>query len=391
MSKTNKNLFNNTELAFSNKSDVELNKAYFLFSILDYSFLTKLGNFFLMLVLKLHLPLKKVIKKTIFNHFCGGETLDECKKTFQTLSKFNIFAMPEYSVEGESTIKGFENYKNDSIEIINYLGKLKLPFIAIKCSGLVSLETLEKVSNGEMTYSNLEYKNFYNRVNELCECAMNNNVKILIDAEESWIQKAIDDTAFNLMKKYNIKTVNIFLTYQCYKIHTLKNIEENYKISLSNNYKLGVKLVRGAYMEKERSRAKEFNYSSPIHLFKKETDNEFDTSVEYCINKIDYISLWIGSHNEISCIKLMELLNSKKLSKNDERVWFSQLYGMSDNISFTLANLGYNVIKLIPFGPLEKTIPYLIRRANENSSVKGQSNRQYTLIKNEINRRKDLN
>ena len=391
MSKTNKNLFNNTELAFSNKSDVELNKAYFLFSILDYSFLTKLGNFFLMLVLKMHLPLKKVIKKTIFNHFCGGETLDECKKTFQTLSKYNIFAMPEYSVEGESTIKGFENYKNDSIEIINYLGKLKLPFIAIKFSGLASLETLEKVSNGEMTYSNLEYKNFYYRLNELCECAINNNVKILIDAEESWIQKAIDDTTFNLMKKYNIKTVNIFLTYQCYKIHTLKNIEENYKISLSNNYKFGVKLVRGAYMEKERSRAKEFNYSSPIHVSKKETDNEFDSSVEYCINKIDHISLWIGSHNEISCIKLMELLNSKKLSKNDERVWFSQLYGMSDNISFTLASLGYNVIKLIPFGPLEKTIPYLIRRANENSSVKGQSNRQYTLIKNEINRRKDLN
>ena len=391
MSKINKNLFNNTELAFSNKSDVELNKAYFLFSILDYSFLMKLGNFFLMLVLKMHLPLKKVIKKTIFNHFCGGETLDECKKTFQTLLKYNIFAMPEYSVEGESTIKGFENYKNDSIEIINYLGKLKLPFIAIKFSGLASLETLEKVSNGEMTYSNPEYKNFYNRVNELCECAMNNNVKILIDAEESWIQKAIDDTAFNLMKKYNIKTVNIFLTYQCYKIHTLKNIEENYKISLSNNYKFGVKLVRGAYMEKERSRAKEFNYSSPIHVSKKETDNEFDNSVEYCINKIDHISLWIGSHNEISCIKLMELLNSKKLSKNDERVWFSQLYGMSDNISFTLASLGYNVIKLIPFGPLEKTIPYLIRRANENSSVKGQSNRQYTLIKNEINRRKDLN
>jgi len=391
VSKTNKILFNNTELAFSNKSDVELNKAYFLFSILDYSFLTKLGNFFLMLVLKMHLPLKKVIKKTIFNHFCGGETLDECKKTFQTLSKYNIFAMPEYSVEGESTIKGFENYKNDSIEIINYLGKLKLPFIAIKFSGLASLETLEKVSNGEMTYSNLEYKNFYNRVNELCECAINNNVKILIDAEESWIQKAIDDTAFNLMKKYNIKTVNIFLTYQCYKIHTLKNIEENYKISLSNNYKLGVKLVRGAYMEKERSRAKKFNYSSPIHVSKTKTDNEFDDSVEYCINKIDHLSLWIGSHNEISCIKLMELLNSKKLSKNDERVWFSQLYGMSDNISFTLANLGYNVIKLIPFGPLEKTIPYLIRRANENSSVKGQSNRQYTLIKNEINRRKDLN
>lgn len=344
-----------------------------------------------MLVLKMHLPLKKVIKKTIFNHFCGGETLDECKKTFQTLSKYNIFAMPEYSVEGESTIKGFENYKNDSIEIINYLGKLKLPFIAIKCSGLVSLETLEKVSNGEMTYSNLEYKNFYYRLNELCECAINNNVKILIDAEESWIQKAIDDTTCNLMKKYNIKTVNIFLTYQCYKIHTLKNIEENYKISLSNNYKFGVKLVRGAYMEKERSRAKEFNYSSPIHVSKKETDDEFDSSVEYCINKIDHISLWIGSHNEKSCIKLMKLLNSKKLSKNDKRVWFSQLYGMSDNISFTLANLGYNVIKLIPFGPIEKTIPYLIRRANENSSVKGQSNRQYTLIKNEINRRKDLN
>ncbi len=391
MDKSSKNLFNNTELAFTNKSNNELRKAYFLFSILDYSILTKVGNAFLILVLKLRLPFKGIIKNTIFNHFCGGETIEDCKKTIDSLKKYKISAMPEYSIEAESSYEGFENYKNDSINLINFLGDLGLPFIAIKCTGLMDIESLKKISIGEFGSDSDKFQEFKFRMNELCIAGSKNNVKILIDAEESWIQKAIDIVAIDLMNKYNRKSAMLFLTHQCYRTGNLSKIKKNLINAKKNNYTLGVKLVRGAYMEKERERAQKYGYQSPIQPSKLDTDNEFNNSLKFCINNIDNISLWVGSHNESSCFQLMNLMKVKKISTSDDRIWFSQLYGMSDNISFTLANLGYNVVKLIPFGPIEKTIPYLIRRANENSSVKGQSNRQFTLIKNEINRRKDLN
>lgn len=391
MDKINKNLFNNTELAFSNKSDFELKKAYYLFRFLDFPLLTKFGNFFLIFVLNLRLPVKGIIRKTIFHHFCGGENIEDCAPVFKSLSKHNILAMPEYSIEAESTFEGFENYKNDSINLIEYIGNLSLPFLAIKCTGLISINALEKISSGELNSMSDEYKDFKNRMRELCNSAKNNNVRILVDAEESWIQQAINDVTLELMEIYNKKHVVIFLTYQCYKIDTLKKISKDFQYAYKNDFNLGVKLVRGAYMEKELSRSLNYEYKCPIHISKNNTDNEFNNSVEFCIKNLNSLSLWIGSHNENSFYNIINLMNKKKIKKNDDRVWFSQLYGMSDNISFTLASLGYNVLKLIPFGPIEKTIPYLIRRANENSSVKGQSNRQYTLIKHEINRRKDLN
>ena len=244
---------------------------------------------------------------------------------------------------------------------------------------------------GEFDSDSDKFQEFKFRMNELCIAGSKNNVKILIDAEESWIQKAIDIVAIDLMKKYNRKSAMLFLTHQCYRTGTLSKIKKNLSNAKKNNYTLGVKLVRGAYMEKERERAQKYGYQSPIQPSKLDTDNEFNNSLKFCVDNIDNISLWVGSHNESSCFKLMKLMKAEKINNNDDRIWFSQLYGMSDNISFTLASLGYNVVKLIPFGPIEKTIPYLIRRANENSSVKGQSNRQFTLIKNEINRRKDLN
>ena len=391
MDKTTKNLFNNTELAFTNKSNFELRKAFFLFSVLDYPILTKIGNAFLLLVLKLKLPFKTIIKNTIFNHFCGGENINDCKNTFQSLKKYNISAMPEYSIEAESSLKGFENYKNDSIDIINFLGQEKLPFIAIKCTGLMDIHLLEKISNGELSYEDEEYQIFKSRMVELCDSAIKNNVQILIDAEETWIQDAIDNLAVELMRQYNTKSSMISLTHQCYRTGTLQRIKRNMKIARENGYFYGVKLVRGAYMEKERERAKNYGYPSPIQLTKELTDKEFNDSLKFTIKNIDYSSLWVGSHNENSCKYLMELMKEHNIKKDDNRIWFSQLFGMSDNISFTLSNIGYNVVKLIPYGPIEKTIPYLIRRANENSSVKGQSNRQFTLIKNEINRRKQLN
>ena len=391
MDKSSKNLFNNTELAFTNKSNFDLRKAYFLFSVLDYPWLTKIGNMFLLLVLKLRLPFKTIIKKTIFEHFCGGETIDDCKSTFDSLKAYKIYAMPEYSVEAESTFEGFENYKNTMIELINNLGNQGLPFIAIKCTGLIDIHSLEMISKGSLDNNSEKFIDFKNRMNDLCKAASKCNVKILIDAEESWIQDAIDMVALDLMEIYNKKVHTIFLTHQCYRTGTLSKIKENFKRAKQNKFLLGIKLVRGAYMEKERERAKKYNYESPIQPTKSDTDLEFDNSVKFCIDNIDNISIWVGSHNELSSMQLVKIMKEKKIKSNDKRIWFSQLYGMSDNISFALADMGYNVVKLIPFGPIEKTIPYLIRRANENSSVKGQSNRQFTLIKNEINRRNNIN
>ena len=391
MVKTSKNLFNNTELAFTNKSNFELKKAFFLFSVLDFPLLTKIGNSFLILVLKLKLPFKGIIKKTIFNHFCGGETIEECDNAFNSLKKYNISAMPEYSVEAESSFEGFENYKNDSVDLINYLGDLSLPFIAIKCTGLMDISSLEKISSGKLDEKSDEYKSFFKRVDDLCDVGNKNNVKVLIDAEESWIQDAIDTLGIEMMRKYNKKRANVFLTHQCYRTGTLDKVKNNLELAKKEKFYLGVKLVRGAYMEKERKRAIVHNYSSPIHYSKDNTDEEFNKSLMFCVKNINKVSLWVGSHNENSCLKLMEMMKDNNISKDDQRIWFSQLYGMSDNISYTLSSLKYNVVKLIPFGPIEKTIPYLIRRANENSSVKGQSNRQFTLIKDEINRRNKLN
>lgn len=391
MSKSSKNLFNNTELAFTNKSNFELKKAFFLFSVLDFPLLTKIGNSFLILVLKLKLPFKGIIKKTIFNHFCGGETIEECDNAFNSLKKYNISAMPEYSVEAESSFDGFENYKNDSVDIINYLGDLSLPFIAIKCTGLMDISSLEKISSGKLDEKSDEYKSFFKRVDELCDVGNKNNVKVLIDAEESWIQDSIDKVGLQMMRKYNKKSANVFITHQCYRTGTLDKIKDYLGLANSEKFNLGVKLVRGAYMEKERKRALDNNYPSPIHETKENTDKEFNDSLHFCVKNLNKLSLWVGSHNEVSCLKLMEMMKDNNISKDDERIWFSQLYGMSDNISYTLSSLKYNVVKLIPFGPIEKTIPYLIRRANENSSVKGQSNRQFTLIKDEINRRNKLN
>jgi proline dehydrogenase len=299
--------------------------------------------------------------------------------------------MPEYSVEAESSFEGFENYKNDSVDLINYLGDLSLPFIAIKCTGLMDISSLEKISSGKLDEKSDEYKSFFKRVDDLCDVGNKNNVKVLIDAEESWIQDAIDTLGIEMMRKYNKKRANVFLTHQCYRTGTLDKVKNNLELAKKEKFYLGVKLVRGAYMEKERKRAIVYNYTSPIHNSKDNTDEEFNKSLMFCVKNINKVSLWVGSHNENSCLKLMEMMKDNNISKDDQRIWFSQLYGMSDNISYTLSSLKYNVVKLIPFGPIEKTIPYLIRRANENSSVKGQSNRQFTLIKDEINRRNKLN
>ena len=387
----NKNLFNNTKLAYITKSNKDLLKSFIIFWILNNKFFSNIGTILLKIFLKLKFPIKSIVKKTIFNQFCGGETLHECDKIISSLSKYKVYAMPDYSVEGEISEEGFENNMNKTINIITSISKIKLPFYVVKLTGLASYDSLQKISfDKNSNFAKNEYLKLKNRLDKICKCGVENNVNLLIDAEESWIQEAIDTVTLDLMKKYNKKKVVLLLTFQCYRRGTLKRINKNLQISKKKNFYLGVKLVRGAYMEKERERALKKGYDSPIHESKLNTDLEFNKSLDFCVKNLDNISLWIGSHNENSFYKTISLMNDHKIKKNDKRIWFSQLYGMSENISFTLADLGYNVVILIPFGPIKKTIPYLIRRAKENSSVKGQSSRQFTLVKNEIKRRKIL-
>ena len=391
MQQINKNLFNNTKLAYISKSNKELKKSFFIFWILNNQLLVKIGTILLKVALKLKLPIKNMIKNTIFSQFCGGETLSECDKIISSLSKYNISAMPDYSVEGEINEEGFEKNMNKTINIITSISKIKLPFYVVKLTGLASFDSLEKISSNKNTnFSKIEYLKLKNRLDKICKCAADNNVNLLIDAEESWIQEAIDSVTLDLMKKYNKKKVILFLTFQCYRKGAFERIKNNYKFSQNENFYLGVKLVRGAFMEKERQRAINLDYDDPIQSTKDHTDMEFDASLEYCINNIKKISLWIGSHNENSFLQAISLMKKFRIKENDNRIWFSQLFGMSDNISYALADSNYNVIKLIPFGPVEKTIPYLIRRAKENSSVKGQTSRQFTLVKSEMKRRKIL-
>ena len=387
----NKNLFNNTRLAYISKSNSDLIKSYLIFWSLNNHFFSKIGTALLQFFLKLNFPIKSILKKTIFSQFCGGETLDECNKIVSTLSKHNIFSMPDYSVEGEESEKGFEDNMNKTIQIIDSIGKSKLPFYVVKLTGLISYNSLEKISNDKNSeFSKNEYLKLKNRLEKIILSAIENNISLLIDAEESWIQDSIDSVSLDLMNKYNKKSVFLYLTFQCYKKGTLDRIKNSFQISKKNNFKLGVKLVRGAYMEKERERALKYGYDSPIHDSKNNTDIEFNNSIEFCVKNLTNISMWIGSHNEDSFVRIASLMNKNNIKKDDQRVWFSQLYGMSENISFNLAKLGYNVVILVPFGPIKKTIPYLIRRAKENSSVKGQSSRQFLLVKNEIKRRKIL-
>ncbi len=384
--------FEDTANAFSYKSDKELKKAHFIFSTVNHPWISAMAQGSVKLALNLRLPIEGIIRKTVFDHFVGGISIEDCEPVMQKLGKFGVGAILDYSVEGEDSEASFDATTKEILRTIEKAGKSKfIPFSVFKVTGLAATELLEKIQKGTKL-SNEEIAAFQRvrtRVDKLCRAAYENKVPILVDAEETWIQEPIDMLADEMMALYNKEEAIVFNTYQLYRTASLSNLKKAYQKAVDNNYYLGAKVVRGAYMEKERARAEAQGYPSPIHETKEATDKAFNDALLFCIDHIDKISLMCGSHNEYSNLYLTRLMTERKIKRDDKRVWFAQLFGMSDNISFNLAKEGYKVAKYVPYGPVRSVMPYLFRRAAENTSVAGQSSRELTMIRKELARRKN--
>jgi len=383
--------FNNTEVAFSGKTKNDLNRSYWLFKMVSNSTFVNLGKSLTTFAINTHLPIKGMIKATIFKQFCGGETILECDKTIAELGKFNIGTILDYSVEGKETEKDFDACTTETIETITKAKNSSyIPFCVFKVTGLARFDLLEKVSSNSNNLTPDEQKEFGRvqlRVNTICKAAHDAGIPVFIDAEESWIQPAIDNLANQMMMLFNTEKAIVYNTYQLYRKDRLAYLKHSYKLATEGKYLIGAKLVRGAYMEKERARAAEKGYPSPIHDTKQNTDTDYDEAVLFSIEHADRIAICAGTHNENSSMKLAELMQQKNIKPQDKHIYFSQLLGMSDHISYNLANAGYNVAKYVPYGPVREVLPYLIRRAQENTSVKGQTGRELSLIIKEKERR----
>jgi proline dehydrogenase len=384
--------FDNTELAFAAKSDWQLKKAYFLFRIVNNNTMASVATFSATLGLNLHLPIKGIIKNTVFEHFCGGETISECKATSDKMAKYSVGSILDYSVEGKDSEEAFDNAFSETLKTIeNAKGNADIPYCVFKPTGLGSSLLMEKIQLGEELNDSEKdaFDRIKNRYDVLSKAAYDNDIRLLIDAEDSWYQDTIDDLLYDLMKKYNTKRAIVFNTYQMYRWESLENIKKAHQLANENGFVLGAKLVRGAYMEVERERAEEKGYTDPICVDKEATDKSYDDGLKYCVDNIGNIELFNGTHNEQSNFYLANLMATAGLERDDSRIFFVQLFGMSDNISFVLADAGYNVAKYLPYGPIKHVMPYLIRRASENTSVGGQSSRELMMLSQEMRRRKN--
>ena len=383
--------FQDTATAFADKSNVELKEKYRMFRLINSPFLTNIGTRLTALAFRLHIPIKGLIKKTIFRQFCGGETIEECQPTVKKLGESKIGTILDYSVEGKSEDPVFESTKN---EIYRTITRAKedpdIPFAVFKVTGLGSYAVLEKASQEKELLKNevAEWEAVKKRVLELCEYAHSLEQPVFIDAEESWVQGAVDNLATEMMEKFNREKPIIYNTIQLYRHDRLDFLKKSFEKAQQGNYILAVKLVRGAYMEKERLRAEEMDYPSPIQPNKQATDRDFDAAVDFCLANVEQIAFVAGTHNETSVCRMAEKLHASGIRHNHPHVNFSQLYGMSDNLSYILADNDYNVSKYVPYGPVRDAIPYLIRRAKENTAVAGQVSRELDLIDKELKRRK---
>lgn len=382
--------FDNTEIAFKQKSNVELNKAYWLFKIIGSNFLTKVGppvtNFFL----NIGLPIKGAIKATIFQQFCGGETIEECNHAIAQLAKGKVGTILDYSVEGEEEEHVFDATREEIIRtILRADGDPNIPITVFKITGIGRFALLEKLDAKQALTETeqAEFDRVKARCLKICQTAFDKNVPIMIDAEETWIQDTIDELAIDMMRRFNKERLIVYNTYQMYRHDKLADMKADHLIAKESGFILGVKMVRGAYMEKERARAAEKGYPSPIQPNKEASDRDYNASLDYCVEHINEIGIVCGTHNEESCKKLIQLIADKGIEVNHPHIYFAQLLGMSDNLSFNLANAGYNVTKYVPYGPIEAVMPYLFRRAQENTSVAGQTGRELLLIQKEKKRR----
>jgi proline dehydrogenase len=383
--------FEDTAVAFAYKSDAELRKANFIFSLVNHPWMSFLATGMVKVAFKAGLPIEGIIRKTAFDHFCGGESIEESEGVISMLGRYHVGTILDYSVEGEKSENGFDVALEEILQNIEKAHHAEhIPFCVFKTTGLASGDLLEKINRGEAldAEESMAFDRVRQRVNRICEKAHAYGVPILIDAEETWIQEPIDQLADEMMARYNHERAIVFNTYQMYRTDSLDNLLHDYQTALTGNYFVGAKLVRGAYMEKERKRAEKMGYRSPIHPDKAATDKAFNDALEFCIAHIGRVEIMCGSHNEYSNALLTERMAQKQLSPSDRRIWFAQLFGMSDNISFNLAKAGYNVVKYVPYGPVKSVMPYLLRRAQENTSVAGQSSRELRLIRTELKRRK---
>ncbi|WP_452218709.1 proline dehydrogenase family protein [Lacinutrix undariae] len=388
---TTNNFFDNTEVAFQLKSNRELKRAYFLFKMISHQSLVKIGTAATHFALKMHLPVEGLIRATVFDHFCGGVNEDDCLGVIDDMHSKGVCSVLDFSVEGKEIESHFDDAMEKTLKLIRFGDeKEAMPIVVFKPTGFGRFHLYQKKGEGKAftAIETEEWNRVVARFHKVCELAKAKDVEILIDGEESWMQDAADDLVEEMMRTYNTGKTIVYNTLQTYRWDRLVYLKGLHERAKAGDFTIGVKIVRGAYMEKERDRAEEKGYESPICENKAATDANFDETLAYILNNLNKISLFIGTHNELSCYLAMDLMKQLKVAKNDNNVWFGQLYGMSDHISFNLAALGYNVAKYVPFGPVKDVMPYLIRRAEENTSVAGQTSRELNLLKQEKARRK---
>jgi len=384
------NIFNNTETAFALKSDSQLERAYFLFKMIQNEPMVRIGTAVTNFALKAHLPVEGLIRSTVFDHFCGGVTEEDCMPNIDKMYGSGVFSVLDYSVEGKETEEQFDFAMQKTLKSLEFCKeKDSIPFVVFKPTGVGRFALYQKLTEKEdlNEEEKSEWIRVVNRFYTICEKAHEYDVPILIDAEESWMQDAADNLVEELMEKFNKKRAIVFNTLQMYRHDRMDYLRDLHRKAHQKDFHIGLKVVRGAYMEKERDRAKEKGYPSPICVDKQATDDNYNEAINYMMEH-KKMALFAGTHNEESSYKLIKLAKEHKIKPEDKRLWFGQLYGMSDHISFNLAKEGYNTAKYVPFGPVRDVMPYLIRRAEENTSVAGQTSRELNLIKEERKRRK---
>ncbi|MEO8255445.1 MAG: proline dehydrogenase family protein [Flavobacterium sp.] len=387
-----KNIFNNTQIAFSLKSDTELDRAYFLFKMIANEPLVRIGTAVTNFALKAKLPVEGLIRATVFDHFCGGVNEEDCLSVVDKMFSKGVSSVLDYSVEGKEEEDQFDAALKMTLKTIEFAKeRLAIPFAVFKPTGLGRFELYEKIGNKEILSpeEQAEWNRVVARFDLVCSEGHKKDVTLLIDAEETWMQDAADDLVTDMMRKYNKEKAIVFNTLQMYRWDRLDYLKKLHEIATNEGFYIGMKLVRGAYMEKENKRAEEKAYPSPICVSKEATDVNYNAAVLYMMQHIDKMAVFAGTHNEQSTYYLMDLMTQNAIESKDNRIWFGQLYGMSDNISFNLAENGYNIAKYLPFGPVKDVMPYLIRRAEENTSVAGQTSRELEMIKSERKRRKN--
>jgi len=384
--------FDNTAVAFASKNDRELKRAYRLFKLIGNNTLMKIGKCLTVVSLKFHLPIKGLIRRTIFAQFCGGETIEQCRATIDKLGKYGVGTILDYSVEGMKSEEDFERNTQQIIASILYgENDPNIPFSVFKPTGVARFSLLEKANTSVDMLSNKEkeeYQRTVDRFDRICKTGFEKNIPVFIDAEESWIQNAIDRIVYQMMLHYNTKKAMVYNTVQMYRLDRLDFLKRSVALAKKDGIHYGVKVVRGAYMEKERQRAHEQGYPSPIHHNKDRCDKDHDAALSFLISELDHVAICAGTHNEKSSLWLATMLEQHAIPPSDQRIYFSQLLGMGDHISYNLANHGFNVVKYVPYGSIREVMPYLLRRAEENTSIAGQTSRELTLIQTERQRRK---